>query len=836
VSDLSRIQSHLERLFADRRIVVWSDPTGEFAADFAAVQITGVETARVANNEFQLKHRMLRQEAKRQFLIYRPGPQPADIDNWLLDIELAHARFRADKESLLIQQLGLEGPVGQKIVAEHPVFFHSNTRIEQLRELLKPGDNEDHIRAKMVAILCGQTEHRLLDITRALLRENARGEATTYQLIVETGLAGFHWQGAGRIYGYTSSNPSVDDFVLWLYRHALDGFTSDAPDGLRNIHLDFGTLRHDYRELTTFQALARRVAADLDVAVSIADQDFRELIDCDLFEVIDAKIVSDLANGIANRTLRSKDVAELVRRCQVRFWFAEYAHLYAAIDAAAGFFREVDALDASMQSFDDGLLQYTTRWYLIDQFYRQFVLHARSAEHQGPLEQLRHTVEMYYSNKYLVALGGAWQKQVDALVSEGGRWQSPTISSQTAFYAQHVEPVIRSGRKKMVVIVSDALRYEVAAELRSRIRQEDRFDADLSHLVSVLPSYTQLGMAALLPHQKLEHAPGNKGLVLVDGKPSVGVHNRRKILASVSGTAIQAEDFLKLSRDKQRELYRAHQVVYLYHNRIDETGDNPKSEGRVFQETEQAFAEIVDLVKKLSNANATNIIVTADHGFLYQDDGLDESDYLSTQPHGDEILYCDRRFVLGKGLKQAPEFTTFTAAQLGLDGDVEVQIPKSINRLRRHGSGSRFVHGGASLQEVVVPVLTINKKRSGDLTKVSVEILPESNTITTGQISVKLFQQDAASDKVQPRIVRAGLYMGEVLISNHPELTFDLTAADKRDRYVNVQLILSGEADEHNNRTVELRLEERIAKTNQWRTYKRVIYTLKRTFMSDFDF
>ena len=60
---------------------------------------------------------------------------------------------------------------------------------------------------------------------------------------------------------------------------------------------------------------------------------------------------------------------------------------------------------------------------------------------------------------------------------------------------------------------------------------------------------------------------------------------------------------------------------------------------------------------------------------------------------------------------------------MGLDGDIEILIPKSINRLRLKGSGSRFVHGGASLQEVVIPVLRINKKRQSDIDAVEVEIL-----------------------------------------------------------------------------------------------------------------
>ena len=77
-----------------------------------------------------------------------------------------------------------------------------------------------------------------------------------------------------------------------------------------------------------------------------------------------------------------------------------------------------------------------------------------------------------------------------------------------------MEKLVRDD-KKAVVIISDAMRYEVAEELGSRIRQEDRFDAELEAMLGVLPSYTQLGMAALLPHRTLRHSADGK-TVLVD--------------------------------------------------------------------------------------------------------------------------------------------------------------------------------------------------------------------------------------------------------------------------------------------------------------------------------
>ena len=95
------------------------------------------------------------------------------------------------------------------------------------------------------------------------------------------------------------------------------------------------------------------------------------------------------------------------------------------------------------------------------------------------------------------------------------------------------------------------------------------------------------------------------------------------------------------------------------------------------------------------------------------------------------------------------------------------------------------VHGGATLQEVVVPVLAIRKKRKSDTRLVNVQILPDTDKITTGQLVVKLFQSEPVSDKVQARTLRAGLFVGETLISNDPppEMTFDSPSLDQRDRY-----------------------------------------------------
>jgi uncharacterized protein (TIGR02687 family) len=830
VTEASTVKAHLEQRFTEKRVVFWHDADGNYINDLDSLGIDGVQIIRVAGDEFAIKNRLLEIEPKAKFLIYRQGAAPTGLDNWLLDLELAYGVFTADRASLLQQELGLTDPRVIPVLEARTKFFGASARRQALARLLSPSDDPTTLQAKMCAALLKQSEHSLLEITRALLLEDAEGTSAKYEELTAYGLDEFYWEGVASIYGYSSATPTLPDFVLWVFRKAMDNFKADTPNSLRNIRLDFAALRYDMRSKEALATLASRAADDLDVKPKIADVNLGELIGSDLFEQIDQKIITDLARGVVEQSMTPRQVADVVRQRQSSIWIDRYRKLYNAIESASELLSAIAALPGTIDSFDTGLKRYQTEWFRIDQLYRRFTYAAKTADFQAQLTALRAEVEKFYANKYLFNFGTAWQQKVD-LVSD---WTSGSFRSQASFYADYVAPLVSDGRKA-VVIISDGMRYEVADELGARIRRENKFEAELSAVLGVLPSYTQLGMASLLPHSILELSP--EGIpVYADGKRTDGTVNRAKVLESVHGSAVQAEELLGKTRDEVRAVLQQHQVLYVYHDRIDATGDKAATESQVFEAAEETLRVLVDLVKKMTSADAGNIFITADHGFQYQDTPLDEAFFLSTPPQGDQITRTNRRYVLGRGLKHDPAFMTFQPAQVGLGGEIEVQIPKSIHRIKLPGAGTRYVHGGASLQEIVVPVVTVSKKKKSDVRPVNVEIVPESDKITTGQLAVRLYQVDPVSDKVQPRTVRAGIYVGETALSNIPELVFDQTSTDKRDRYQTATLYLSQEADDFNNRPVEVRLEEPIPNTNQWKVFTKAPYTLKRSFTADFDF
>lgn len=830
---MTQITQALERLFDRHRIVFWYDAKQELRAEFDAVAMDGVEKIVLDNNQFSVKYRILRQEPEKRFLLYHAGPPPADPDNWLLDVQLAHGEFRADQTALWLSELGL-GPEFMQVIQPHIEFFQSSRRREQLKNLLKADDTPYRLRLKMMAV-CAAADAHLEYILQSLLSELAAGKDERIRLIQRFGLDTFLWEQLERYYGYRSTNPGMRDFAIELFKscYALS-LGEDAQ--LTNDALVFlKRWKDSLQEHEAFEILSAQCAEILGIEQDLESREMRELVESDVFELIDRKILSELARATAARTITAGQCEQIVRQRRMRHWFNRYKHPYEAIETAARFFHLLSTVDLTIHSFDEGIQQYSRVWFQLDQLYRHFIYHAQSSRQTTLLDELSEQVENFYTNQYLLPLNDNWQQWVDACE----RWEASTAIAQQDFYDLCVRPYL-SKNNKVFVIICDALRYEIAEELARLIRQEDRYEATLRPGLSMLPSYTKLGMAALLPHTTLAFTDDGE-TVLADATSTQSTENRRKILERAlpgRATVLTSDDFFTLNRDESRALFRDHDVVYVYHTYIDNIGDKRATEEQVFGAVAQSLELLVTMIKKLAGANATNFLVTADHGFIYQHRALDDSDFAALEPEEGQIAVRNRRFVLGRGLARSASFKRFTSAQIGYHTDLEILLPKSINRLRVSGSGSRYVHGGAALQEVVIPILQIHKKRVSDTSIVEVDIIRgTTSTITAGQLTVAFYQTEPTSEKLQPRKLRIGIYTnaGE-LISDVHELTFDFTSENPREREQRVQFILTSKADAANGQEVILRLDEQIGETSHMREYKSVRYTLRRSFTSDFDF
>ncbi len=395
--------------------------------------------------------------------------------------------------------------------------------------------------------------------------------------------------------------------------------------------------------------------------------------------------------------------------------------------------------------------------------------------------------------EYLEPLGEGWS---DALEHLGGTWNL-ALEKQWSFYRHHVANIVeRNDREKVFVIISDAMRYEVAAELRTRLIQTLRGDAQLSAVQSVLPSVTKLGMAALLPHTQLSVT--TKGDVLADGNSTKGLAARHEVLnaAGVSSLALKAQDVLAMGQEA-RQIIKPHRVVYIYQDQIDATGDHAASERGVFDASERAVSELLELIRRIVNRlNGTNLVITSDHGFLYQRQALGQHD--KVQKTTGDVLDSGRRHYLGRGLSQSEATQTFRVPflaadlkadpEIGLETGLEAQSPRGTLRYAVQGGGAQYVHGGASLQEVCVPVLSYKHVRAekgddGASHKVGVRVSTTARRVTNTHFTVRLVQDEPVGGRVRTRQVLVKLVAedGRAVTNAHP-LNLDSAAKQATDR------------------------------------------------------
>jgi uncharacterized protein (TIGR02687 family) len=273
--------------------------------------------------------------------------------------------------------------------------------------------------------------------------------------------------------------------------------------------------------------------------------------------------------------------------------------VYDALVAAAEFFSLRNQYQRGFDFEDRAKMyqSYERELYRFDQFYRHFCEAADQAETQGwnILKPLRDSIEASYTNWFVPNLALVWGKFVEPqgpthLLTD---WQIDKTPRQQDFFEYYVRPRLKEAdNRRVYVIISDAFRYEAAHELAGELNGKYRFEATLTSQLGVLPSYTALGMASLLPHKSLTYK--SNGDVLVDGNPTSLTEQRDEILKAVEGMACKATYLLALKKDQGRDFVKEKRVVYVYHNTIDAVGES--TEEKTFDAVRTAIDELAALV------------------------------------------------------------------------------------------------------------------------------------------------------------------------------------------------------------------------------------------------
>ncbi len=826
--DITQLNTGLNKQFEQSRIVFWHDSEQSFTAHLSELDLLrdGKPVCilnMVNESQLQVRQRIEILEPEQAFLLYWLNAEPLAVKDWLLDIRSYSKTFYADAASILLNELGLTNMALREHLASRKAFFASKDRTQSLKRRLDGRSGiEDPLSLdfKMICVVfaCNADYQSLMMELGARLSADEEGDSVLATL-EKYDLQSSFWGLMSQHFGYqveSSHTPSLRE----LFRRILVSEFYEMLEGARpqwmqgqllatatgraNAMTLLGQWRDSSRHHADYAILAEEIARQLELSSRLDAMSALQLQNVSTFEQIEHSLIRQLVEKIllGDVGMNPAEWAAFISRRRQGYWCREitkYDLLYKALTQAQTLFD-------MRRSFPDGFhfasanamyQAYETELFRFDLGYRLFneSLEQLQGMNVEVLVALASRIEELYVHWYLYQLGLAW----DALLNKEdllADWRLD-VPKQSRFYDTVIHArFMQAGVKRQFVIISDALRYEIAHELQSEINQAKRFSAQLSSQLSVLPSYTQLGMAALLPHKHIDYS-SNGNTVMVDGMSSAGLENRSAILAKVGGVAISAKALLSWTRAEANQAVDSARVVYIYHDVIDAIGDKAATELQTFKAARQAINELNTLVAKIINGfGVTRVVITADHGFLSQmtspEDGVKSS--LLTEPNG--ALECKKRYLLGRDLPANENIWHGRISDMVAgDSNMEFWLPRGVSRFHFIG-GARFVHGGAMLQEICVPVLEVQELRGkkqlqNEKLKVNAVPVQPSIKLVNAIDKIRFLQTDAVGERHKARSLR--LYIvdkNNQAVSAVEKIILDSTALslDQRQQDVVIKL------------------------------------------------
>ena len=850
--DTDKVIQELNRRFAvplpefyQRRIIFWYDEDKEFEDKLDEVVLENAKVVVLTGrNAFSVKKLLSVDDLTTNYLVYSPLVYHRPEDNWLLDVELYSEKFRADLVSIWMDEMGLAySPAMRKQVKDYRAYFNAKDRRLKITAQNKVPATLAQLHMAVMAAICGLKEPHPNRILRSIFQAGLDlGSNAVYQDFLKYHADRAFWAMVRQGCGFAEEEPDLGRLATHLlltaatrtmrqeYLAGLDGFISMphqaycydfVSDWLHSGKMDFCETRRE-------SSLCQDIQQLYDVARYVEDraclrQRFEkltvdELAGTECFPCINEVILTKLMTEISEHIIDVDTITATVEKRRTCAWYKPFERFYDGILQVAhmqGFFKEHSAGFHTAET--KGIWkEYTESYYQMDTYYRLFHLSfQKSLEASNILlddlfKQVVDKVEGLYTHWFLGELGNNWSDVcADELAAYGKILEVP---QQQDFYRSRIQAF----ENKVFVIISDAMRYEVAATLADQLRRETQSNVKLTSMQSIFPSITKFGMAALLPHKALTVELRNDILtVLADGQSTASGY-RDKILKKEdpASVALKYNDIIAMKRAERSALVKGMDVVYMYHDTIDEASHT--SDTAVFPACDKAISELKNLVRIIVNEfGGTNILITADHGFLYTYSPLTEDDKVDkTSFNGMEVEYGRRYAIMKKGAQ--PNYL-LPVKFLGGNPDFDGFAPRESIRIKMNGGGLNFVHGGISLQEMVVPVIEYHYLRND-----SMEYKRNKQRYDTKPVMISLL---SASRKISNMVFSLNFYQKDAVGANREAAAYQVYFTDENGRQISdVQKIIADKTSDNSaDRTFRCQFNLKSLKYSNMATYYLVI-------------
>lgn len=789
-----------------RKIIFWLDTESSFTEIVDDIKIDDVRVHTLnKGNFFYTKYLLEEEDTVSNYLIYSNVDLPSEEDNWLMDTLLYSKQFHADKISLLMNDLKIDASL-KHVVKKYEKFFDSMERRRKFKALEIEQYNEEKIERAIMSALCNLKTLDMDDVLKRIMISSLDDNENKYiQQLDKFFDINVFWKYVSQNYGFYKEENSLKKLFIHLTVTALSHSMNEkylsnikefiAEKNRANSMIFVDHWMHHKADYTIYDSFAESIEKEVHINDMINGLDIEIFKQADVFPYFDKAIIIYIANSLDSNIEDFEQFIELIQLRRTKHYYEQFQYIYEALFYTVKMhqFYKKYSMGIPKVQLREMYQLYLDDFYKMDTYYRKFYVAFDNESNSDLLKKLKTMVENLYTNWYMGELSSNWSSALNEEMKNG--WKIPGIENQMDFYKNYVSSKVQKG-DRVFVIISDALRYEVAVELNDKLNTETIGNCEIEGNLGVIPSVTKLGMASLLPYKQIEIKENGK--VYVDSKDSQGLENRKNIIEDKveNSVAIHYQEIMAMNKAGRRENFKGKKLVYIYHDSIDATGDKASTEIYTFNAVEKAIEELYNLVKVIKDdLSGTNIFITADHGFIYQRDALEESDKI--QKEDISSIEVKRRYLLSAEQKELNGLLGFDMDYIiHNDSPLMVYMPNSTIRFKTQGSGANFVHGGASLQEVVVPVIQFKNVRRGqsnsrEIEKVDIKLTNTVRKITNSLFNLTFFQTEKVEDKIVPRTV--SIYMideNDTLISNEETIIGDKSSDKPDERTFRVRFAL----------------------------------------------
>ena len=445
----------------------------------------------------------------------------------------------------------------------------------------------------------------------------------------------------------------------------------------------------------------------------------------------------------------------------------------------------------TLNTADEYVMKYESDYSSIDQYYRltneTYFGIDPTCELFDAVQKVKRGLDQNYS-KLCNQINIEWTR----CLKETGGIDGVHLLRQYNFYDERIKPI----QKKVAVIVSDALRYEVAQELIGELAKFKHI-ASLKPAIAMLPSETKYCKPSLLPHRELKlYGKGEEQDMAVDNHILDTTQKRSEYLQGYRDGAVCVpfETVAEYNQEKNREIFK-HPLVYIFHDVIDKTGHDGNAK-QIVNSCREAINDLKNMIPKIhASYNVTEVYITSDHGFLFNDIIFADKDKHKIE---EDCLERSTRYYLTKSKDEVSGVVKFPLSEVsGMVNveDVMVAVPMGTNRFAAPSGGYMFTHGGAALQELIIPVITSRQERDDNKQPVGVMILDRRLSMQASRLRFKMLQTEAVSMDMKERQIRVALYHNDVPVTPVKDIILDKTDPSLDNRKIQVDLTLNMNVD-----------------------------------------